>query len=233
MVVILKILFLVYLATLIVPITIVIGISGIILSLFSKKLAHYAEKVYFNIILFLTFTSVKVVGIENIKKGNKYVIISNHQSAFDIIVLSAKIPFVISWVSKESVFNIPVIGWFMKAMGYISLPRDNLKESVLTVKSKTKSIFGSPTIFPEGTRSSDGKLQKFKKGFVLMAQNTGLDILPVVIKGTIDIMRKGSLLITPFRKVEIKILPPIPNHDAVNDKDIIDKVMEIYRKELN
>lgn len=215
----------------IVPVTFVLGVLGIVFSIFSKRLAHYVEKLYFNVILFLSFTKVDVVGLENISKGKDYVVISNHQSAFDIVVLSARLPLQIRWVSKESVFKIPIIGQFMKAMGYISIPRENLKKSVESVKF-LKNLDGSPTIFPEGTRSEDGKLQKFKKGFLVIAQNTGLDLLPVVIKGSIKVMKKGSILVNPFVKVEVTVLPPIENSKVISNDNILDEIMEMYRKYL-
>ncbi|MGC8964734.1 MAG: lysophospholipid acyltransferase family protein [Brevinematia bacterium] len=216
-----------------IPFAVILSLAGIILSIFSKKTAHYAEKIFFNIILLLTFTNVKIYGLENIDKKKNYIIVANHQSAFDIIVLSAKLPLQIRWVSKESIFRIPFIGQFMRAMGYISIPREsNIKKSVDLVKNKTKSIDGCPTIFPEGTRSPDGKLQRFKKGFILIAENTGLDLLPVVIKNTISIMRKGELLVTPFQKVELKILRAIPNKEIIEDQKITEKLFNIFEENL-
>lgn len=217
---------------LIIPFAVVLGFLGIFLSIFSKKIAHYCEKIFFNIILVLSFVRVEVIGLENIDKRKNYIIIANHQSAFDIIVLSARLPLQIRWVSKESVFRIPIIGQFMSAMGYISIPREKLKESVSIIKEKSKNIEGCPTMFPEGTRSVDGKLQKFKKGFILLAENTGLDLLPVVINGTRNIMPKNSLLITPFVKVRIKILTPIKNESVVSNPNILNELSELYLSNL-
>ncbi|MFN4245455.1 MAG: lysophospholipid acyltransferase family protein [Brevinematia bacterium] len=228
-----KVVFTLLVFVIVVPFTVILGVSGIVLSMFSKNLAHYCEKIYFNIILFLTFTRVRVTGIENIEKGKNYLVISNHQSAFDIIVLSAKLPLQIRWVSKESVFKIPIIGQFMDAMGYIHLPRENPKKSVEIMKKYAVSVNGSPTMFPEGTRSSDGKLQRFKRGFILVARSTGLDLLPIVLKGTIRIMKKGSLIVNPFVQVEVIVLPPIDNTKVVNNEDIVDEIMELYKKYLD
>lgn len=229
----LKLVYTVVVFILVIPFAVVLGVVGIILSFFSKNVAHYAEKIFFNIILFLVFARVEVEGIDNVKKGKNYVVIANHQSAFDIIVLSARLPLQIRWVSKESVFKIPIIGQFMKAMGYISLPRENVIESASLLKDKATKVDGCPTIFPEGTRSEDGKLQRFKKGFVLLAKHTGLDVLPVVIDGTINIMKKSSLLITPFVKVRVKVLSPIKNEVVVNNVNIINEVMGLYYSNLN
>lgn len=228
----LKYIFTVLVFLVLVPFTLILGVFGITFSLFSKNLGHYLEKVYFNIILFLTLTRVEVVGLENIRRGKNYVVIANHQSAFDIISLSAKLPLQIRWVSKESVFRIPIVGQFMRVMGYIPVPRGRLKESVRVVKEKARKVGGCPTLFPEGTRSKDGKLQEFKRGFVVIAEITGLDVLPVVITGTREIMEKGSLAITPLRKVRIEILPPISNDEVVRDDNIVDKVRKIYLDRL-
>ncbi len=216
--------------------TIILSTAGIILSIFSKKLAHYCEKIYFKLILILSFTKVSVIGKENIPKNKNYVIISNHQSAFDIIVLSGALPLQIRWVSKESIFKIPFIGQFMKAMGYISLPREQLKKSTQTLIKETKNIDGFPTIFPEGTRSEDGKIKSFKRGFLLLSEELDLGILPIVIKGTRDVMKKNELIITPFQKVIVKILPPIERETIKNledQKEFTKKVEDLMRKELS
>ncbi|MEN2997741.1 MAG: lysophospholipid acyltransferase family protein [Brevinematia bacterium] len=223
-----KILFTVYLFLALIPLTIIFGILGITLTFFSRNLAHYVEKMYFNTILTLTFTRVEISGLENLESGKNYIVTANHQSAFDILVLSAKLPLQIRWVSKESVFRIPIIGQFMRLMGYIPIPREKLKESVSLMKKMATKTDGSPTIFPEGTRSEDGRLQKFKRGFVILARTTKLDVLPVVIKGTIEIMRKGSLLVTPFRSVKVKILSPISNEEVTNNEEIINELRRIY-----
>lgn len=229
----LKFLYTLILIPLVIVLTVVIGIPAIAVSLLSKRIAHYFEKFYFNCILIVTFTRVNVEGIENIEKDKDYVVISNHQSAFDIVTLSAKLPLRIVWVSKESVFRIPIVGQFMKLMGYISIPRERIRESINAVKEGSKKVNGSPTIFPEGTRSSDGKLQKFKKGFLIVAENTGLDILPVVIKGTINIMRKGSLIVTPFVNVSLKILPPMKNEYVINNPNILEELYSLYHSNLS
>ncbi|MCS7298449.1 MAG: lysophospholipid acyltransferase family protein [Spirochaetia bacterium] len=229
----LKIAYTLVLLPTVIILTIVIGLTAITISFFSKRVAHYFEKLYFNCILTVTFTKVNVEGIENIENTKNYVVISNHQSAFDIVTLSAKLPLRIVWVSKESVFKIPIIGQFMKSMGYISIPREKIRESINAVKEGSKKINGSPTIFPEGTRSSDGRLQKFKKGFLIIAENTGLDILPVVIKGTINIMRKGSLVVTPFVNVSLKILPPIRNDYVIGNPNILEELYSLYISNLS
>jgi len=229
----LKFIYTTILFVLIVPIAVVLATLGIIASIFSKNISHYAEKIYFRIILFLTFTKVEVEGSENIDFGKRYIVIANHQSFFDIITISASLPLQLRWVSKKSIFNIPFIGQFMRAMGYIELPRERLKTSVTIIKEKAKKIDGCPVIFPEGTRSVDGNIQKFKRGFVILAQELGLDVLPIVVFGTRDVMGKGKLLVTPFRKVKLKILKPIPNDVVVSDKEIQDKLMKMFAGELN
>ena len=229
----LKFIYSVLLLIVLIPITAFLATLGVVFSFFSKRLAHYVEKLYFRIILIFTFTRVNVEGLENIDFSKRYIIIANHQSYFDIITISACIPLQLRWVSKESIFSIPFIGQFMKAMGYISLPREKLKSSVSAIKDKAKVIDGCPVIFPEGTRSYDGNIQRFKRGFVILAQELGLDVLPIVVWGTINIMRRGELIVTPFCKVKLKLLKPIPNEIIVSDKQIQDKLMNVFIEELN
>jgi 1-acyl-sn-glycerol-3-phosphate acyltransferase len=119
---------------------------------------------------------------------------ANHQSNFDIPVLLGHLTVQFRWLAKVELFKIPIFGRAMRKAGYISIDRYNREsafESLKVAANKIKSGV-SVLIFPEGTRSRDGKIQPFKKGGFVLAIDSGVPIVPVVINGTQPIMAKGK-----------------------------------------
>jgi 1-acyl-sn-glycerol-3-phosphate acyltransferase len=126
---------------------------------------------------------------------------SNHQSVFDIPALIVSLPGQTRLLAKQSLFRIPIFGWAMKAGGFISIDRKNrskAKESFNLAVLRLKE--GSSTlVFPEGTRSLDGRLQPFERGGFLLALKSGLPIVPVGVIGSMSIRRRGSYVVRPGR----------------------------------
>jgi 1-acyl-sn-glycerol-3-phosphate acyltransferase len=135
---------------------------------------------------------------------------ANHQSNFDIPVLLGHLKVQFRWLAKMELFKIPVFGRAMRKAGYISIDRHHREsafESLKVASSKIKSGV-SVLIFPEGTRSRDGKIRPFKKGGFVMAIDSGVPIVPVVITGTRAINPRGSFRVYPGR-VSMVIHKPI------------------------
>jgi 1-acyl-sn-glycerol-3-phosphate acyltransferase len=138
------------------------------------------------------------------------VYMSNHQSLFDIPVLFVTLPGQARMLAKESLFKIPIFGWSIRLGGFISIDRKDrsrAKESFDAAVDRLRSGT-SALIFPEGTRSRDGKLLPFQRGGLLLALKSGLPIVPVGIEGTLAVQRKGSFAIRP-RKIEVRYGAPI------------------------
>ena len=136
--------------------------------------------------------------------------VSNHRSAFDIFALLGYIPIQFRWTAKAELFRLPFMGWAMSRIGYIPIERDSPKKayrSMLQAAEKVKRGM-SIMIFPEGTRSPDGQLQAFKKGALLIALKSQAHILPIAIRGTEKILRKGDWRIHPG-DVEMIIDSPV------------------------
>ncbi len=165
----------------------------------SGRIVHSIGALWCRIILALAGVRVRVKGLENLKGSAPRIFLSNHQGAFDIPVLQGYLPLQFRWVSKKSLFRIPVVGWSMTLAGYIGIERENTKKAfrdLLRAAEKIKSGT-SVLVFPEGTRSTTGRLLPFKKGAFILARKSGVDIVPIAVTGTRDIMKKGSLMIAP------------------------------------
>jgi 1-acyl-sn-glycerol-3-phosphate acyltransferase len=134
----------------------------------------------------------------------------NHQSHFDIPVLLGCLQTQFRWLAKAELFNIPIFGRAMRGCGYISIDRANREAAFASIRQASDAIRGqvSVLIFPEGTRSPDGKLLPFKKGGFVLAADSGVPILPIGIYGTGRILPKKKLLLDPG-PVVLWIHPPI------------------------
>ncbi len=199
------------------PITVILFVV-VLLSLLidrSGRCVHSIAAFWCKIILLLSGVKVRVRGGENVPRDRPVTILSNHQGAYDIPVLLARIPIQYRWVAKKSLFSIPVIGWTMTLAGYIDIERDKAGRAYKSIEAAKEKVFSGTSIliFPEGTRSEDGTLLPFKKGAFRLVAGSGVDILPVAVQGTGGIMKRGRYSITPA-EVILSFAPPIPTGDA-------------------
>ncbi|MCL5891781.1 MAG: 1-acyl-sn-glycerol-3-phosphate acyltransferase [Deltaproteobacteria bacterium] len=212
--------------------TIILGILAVITSFFSANASRKIAKLWGVLILKACSVKVDITGSENLSPENSYIITSNHQSYFDIFVLLAYLNIKFGFIAKKSLFNIPFLGWSMKRLGYISIDRENLRSALKSVKKSTELLKNKTSIliFPEGTRSSDGNLSSFKKGgFNMFLKQGNMTVLPVVIKGTINILRKKSLTVHPGKTVELHILKPLNAAEKGDSNIIIEKIEQETR----
>ena len=158
--------------------------------------------------------AVTLEGVENLAPERSYIFAANHQSQFDIFVLQGYLPYDFRWLAKKELFQVPVWGTAMKKAGYIPVDRSHGRQALKSLNEAAKRIAEgtSVIIFPEGTRSRDGKLQPFKAGGMVLAIKAGVELVPVAISGTFAILPKGSLLLHPGRVV-VRIGTPIPTGD--------------------
>jgi 1-acyl-sn-glycerol-3-phosphate acyltransferase len=154
--------------------------------------------------------SLKVEGRERLPWNSAAVLVSNHESLGDILVLFALYrPF--KWVSKQSVFNAPFLGWNMRLNGYVPLKRGD-KESIAKMMEACERWLqrGVPVLmFPEGTRSPDGEIKAFKDGAFRMALSQQVPVIPVVIAGTSNTLPKHGLVLTTDARCHMKVLPAV------------------------
>lgn len=181
--------------------TLVCGILVIVLSFFvrSGNPMHKIGRFWGKSILVVSRVKVSVRGLSNIDLSAPYIYMPNHQSNFDIPILLGHLTVQFRWLAKVELFKIPIFGRAMRKAGYISIDRydrESAFKSLDVAANKIKSGV-SVLIFPEGTRSRDGKIRPFKKGGFVLAIDSGVPIVPVVITGTRAIMPKGKFRIYP------------------------------------
>jgi 1-acyl-sn-glycerol-3-phosphate acyltransferase len=152
---------------------------------------------------------VRVEGLEHLREDGPFIIVSNHRSYTDILIGNTALPLQFRWLSKESLFKIPVIGWAMRTAGYVPIVRERSVSAsrsldrVKQVLNQGRSIW----IFPEGTRTMREELGRFKRGAFLLAGQTGIPVLPVVLVNT-DLVFE-TMLKARAREVRVLVTPPI------------------------
>ncbi len=138
-----------------------------------------------------------------------YIVVSNHQSFVDILLIS-HLPWEMKWLSKDAFFGYPFVGWMMRMAGDIKLvrgERDSAKQAMEAMRDRlSKKV--SVMIFPEGTRSRDGELQPFKNGAFRLAIETKTPILPLAVNGAYTALNKGDWRFG-VSNAEVRVLPPI------------------------
>ncbi|MCC6766981.1 MAG: 1-acyl-sn-glycerol-3-phosphate acyltransferase [Deltaproteobacteria bacterium] len=147
---------------------------------------------------------------ERLRDDRAYVIVSNHQSLLDILVLF-RLYRHFKWVSKEEIFRVPFIGWNMTLNRYIRIRRGDRQDAVRMMASCGAALESgsSVMIFPEGTRSLDGELREFKHGAFTLALGHGVPILPIVLDGTLDALPKHGVTLQNSADIVIQVLDPI------------------------
>jgi 1-acyl-sn-glycerol-3-phosphate acyltransferase len=150
---------------------------------------------------------------------NPYVVVANHESFVDILLIS-HLPFEMKWMSKSEFFRYPLVGWMMRLARDIRLERGDKKSGVAALQECRARLEQdvSVMIFPEGTRSHSGELGEFKDGAFRIAIDTGLPVLPLAVVGTRDALIKHDWRFGVSR-AEVRVLDPIPT-DGLTDDDI-------------
>ena len=157
---------------------------------------------------------VRVEGLERLDRSKPYIFVANHQSQFDIFVLDGFLDIDFRWLAKKELFRVPLFGWAMLLAGSIPVDRSHGRQAIKSLDEAAKRIAAgaSVVIFPEGTRSPDGKLQPFKAGGMQLAIKSGVELVPLAITGTHQVLPKGKILIRPGRVV-IRVGTPVDSRD--------------------
>lgn len=210
-----KIIYLVYSWVMVISIWLMSYILTLIVSLGSKH-KEYIYNTFCRFTAWLTVRAigvyVEVEGLENVPKGEPVIFICNHQSFFDIKLVLGFIPGNFCFIFKEEITRIPVVRGYMKTAGHIAMPREEDRRAYATLlKAAKKSREGSSLlVFPEGTRSPDGRLGPFKRGVSVIVLKSGRRVVPMAIIGSRKFLPKESWLCQPeHREMKIKFGKPV------------------------
>ena len=192
--------------------TVVFGLTSIPFGFFDKegRVLHAFARSWSQLILKTIFSPVRISGLEKIDTSRTYVYAVNHASALDIPVLYASLPFQFRIVHKKELLSYPVIGWHLKRSGQVCVDQQNPAHSVGQIKSAVRTLkSGMPlVIFPEGGRTADGRIQPFLDGAFFMAIKARVDIVPIALVGTYELLPMDTFHIKS-RPLEMRVGNPI------------------------
>jgi 1-acyl-sn-glycerol-3-phosphate acyltransferase len=198
-------------------VTAVLGSTAGAVGLVSQPGAARIAHLWGRLCLRLAGVPVKVEGLDHIEDDRRYVIMANHESSLDIVVLLTALPVSVElrFLAKKSLFAIPFLGWAMKSAGFIPVDRENRSTAAATLRQTLDEVDrgGSPLVFPEETWTTDGRLLPFARGGFLVALKSGLPILPIGLEGPRLVLPPGKGLIRP-RRVTVRIGEPIATTDV-------------------
>lgn len=139
---------------------------------------------------------VRIEGLDRIEPKQIYIFAGNHASQFDIFAFQGYFPYDFRWIAKKELFSLPLFGQAMHQVGYIPIDRSHGRQAMKSLDDAAAKIAAgkSVLIFPEGTRSEDGRLKEFKAGAILLAIKAGVPIVPMGFNGSYQVLPKGKVL---------------------------------------
>ena len=191
----------------------------------NAEFVHRVQQFWSRSFYRLMFLPVTVEGLEHIQPGQSYVFVSNHQSMFDVWLIYGWLPVIFKWLMKAELRKVPFVGIACKAAGHIFVDRKNPKaamESMENIKKQLKDGVCT-VIFPEGTRTKDGQVGRFKRGAFQIALDLKLPIIPISLSGCYDVLPKGKSFVYR-RPVRMYVGEPIDITQFENNNDAIDFV---------
>lgn len=194
-------------------VTIVLSIVSIPAAILDRSGKGYLflARVWSKIFLFLFGAKVTVHGTEHLSKDKPYVFCANHSSYTDIPVLLASIPIDVRLILRKSLTRIPIWGWALLASPMIIIDLSNPSKAKRTLEKAAQVIRGGASVllFPEGTRTRDGNLQPFKRGAFQMAYKSGVEVVPIILKGTFEFLPRTENLPNRGSHITVTIGKPL------------------------
>jgi 1-acyl-sn-glycerol-3-phosphate acyltransferase len=216
--------------------TVVLGTASIVSSLFdsSGDFGHRCARAWAWLILKTTGVRVEVRGLDALDRSRSYVFASNHQSIYDIPVVFWALPLQLRIVAKDSLGRFPFLGWHLQRTGHLLVDRKNPGPGIVKKMARLVSGARSLIVFPEGTRSLDGRVGRFKGGMFLVAIESGLPIVPVSIARSRFVMGKGQLTTRPG-DVVLTVHEPVPTAGIGRQgvRELAEQVREVVRRDVD
>lgn len=207
-----------------------------ILTLFrAKRAVQYLTMIWARSVFVIMGKLLTVKGKENIDKNNRYILVANHASLFDIVAITSFYPQV-AWFGHERLLKVPVFGSFLKLTGYIPFREPTIRNTRHMLEQLIdKSTHQSVALFPEGTRTLNGKINPFFRGFIYLMRTGNTDILPITLNGFYDLKPKNRFCIDFGSKPEVIIHKPVPGKELMDktDHEIISRIRGIIESSYN
>jgi 1-acyl-sn-glycerol-3-phosphate acyltransferase len=199
--------------------TIVLGTASLVSSLFDRRgdFGHKCARAWSWLILKTTGVRVRVTGLERLDPSRSYFFAANHQSIYDIPILFDSLPVQLRIMSKASLGRIPFLGWHLQRTGHLLIDRSQSGAGIMRKMARLVKQQHSLFIFPEGTRSVDGSVARFKGGSFLIAVQAGLPVVPISIQGSRHVMLRGRLMVCPG-EVTVTVHEPIETAGVAKDE---------------
>ena len=171
----------------------------------------------------------RVYGKENINKEKRYILVANHSSLFDIVAIMSFYSG-ISWFGHERLLKVPLFGLILKMTDYVAFKEPTYRNTKQMIEQLVnKSEYHTVAIFPEGTRTLNGKINQFYRGFIYLFRNREIEILPVTLNGFYNLKPKNRFYINFNSKLDVIIHKPIKREELIGktDSEIIEAVKSV------
>ena len=213
--------------------TVVLGTASLVSSLFDRngRIQHRIARLWSWLIMKTILSPFSVTGLEKIDTTKPHLYAVNHLSALDIPALYVGLPFQFHIMAKKSLFHYPFLGWHLRRSGQIPVDAESALASMRSLNRAAESLKnGMPlVIFPEGGRSRDGHLQLFMSGGFYVAIKAGIDIIPMALIGTFDLLPMNTYHIQP-RPLQLLVGDPISTKGYTSRQ--VDRLSAVVRKAI-
>jgi 1-acyl-sn-glycerol-3-phosphate acyltransferase len=218
------------------PVSLVFSLLALVSIPFDRKgdFFRWCPWMWSKCILWTFGIKVNVKGLENIDSNRPYIFVSNHASMADIPTVIVALNGKVNIVFKKELTWVPIWGWALRYGHFIMIDRSNPRDALASIERAVQTIRSgqSVVLFPEGTRTSDGKLQPFKRGAFTLAAKSGVPVVPMIINNTFGIMPKGSFIV---KRADISVVLEKPiNTDELESKsdelELMDQVHKAIEK---
>jgi len=175
------------------------------------NLAHRCFVQWARVSLAAAGLRIHITGLERLDSNTPYIFMPNHASFLDILLLLAYLPHNFRFIIKKGFFAVPLVGWALYQCGNIAMDRNNPWKALRSLRRSADLLNDgiSIVVFPEGTRSPNGKIQEFKTALFILPIRSRTPVVPVLIEGSFDALKRGSILLNPF-PLKMTFYDPIP-----------------------
>jgi 1-acyl-sn-glycerol-3-phosphate acyltransferase len=195
----------------------------------ARRPVQFLSMIWAKSVFLIMFKKLRVKGKENIDRNEKYILLANHASLFDIVAITSFYPEV-TWFGHERLLKVPIFGRFLKMTNYVPFKEPTVTNTrhmleQLMERANNQSV----ALFPEGTRTTSGKINPFYRGFIYLFRSRNIDILPVTLNGFYNFKPKTRFYINFGTKLEVVIHKPIPREELIDkcDNEIVDTVKTV------